>query len=137
MAIRVERLLHTRMRVADIDATVKFYTDVLGLKVTLQHTSPRGSKLVFLEVPGSAEEIELCSFPASGTVKVPEDLVHLAFEVSDLDATITQLEALGVPITDGPTDSRSGRFCFIDAPEGYEVELIECRRGDANPEARS
>ena len=128
MAIRVERLLHTRMRVGDIDRTVRFYTEILGLEVTLRHTSPRGSKLVFLKVPGSDEEIELCSFPASGEVRVPEDLVHLAFEVADLDATIKQLESLGVPITDGPTDSRSGRFCFIDAPEGYEIELIQ-RRG--------
>jgi lactoylglutathione lyase len=129
MAIRVERLLHTRMRVGDIDATVRFYTEVLGLTVAERHTSPRGSKLVFLKVPGSDEEIELCSFPASGDVAVPEDLVHLAFQVADLDATIAHLESLGVPITDGPTDSRSGRFCFIDAPEGYEVELIEHRGG--------
>jgi len=129
MAIRVERLLHTRMRVGDIDATVRFYTEVLGLQVIERHTSPRGSKLVFLQVPGSAEEIELCSFPASGDVQVPEDLVHLAFEVADLDATIAHLESLGVPITDGPTDSRSGRFCFIDAPEGYEIELIEPKGG--------
>jgi lactoylglutathione lyase len=125
MAIRVERLLHTRMRVGDIDRTVRFYTDVLGLKVAERHSSPRGSKLVFLQVPGSDEEIELCSFPASGTVQVPEDLVHLAFEVKDLDAAIADLKSLGVPITDGPTDSRSGRFCFIDAPEGYEIELIQ------------
>jgi lactoylglutathione lyase len=125
MAIRVERLLHTRMRVGDIDRTVRFYTEILGLEVIESHTSPRGSRLVFLKVPGSEEEIELCSFPASGEVRVPEDLVHLAFEVADLDATIKQLESLGVPITDGPTDSRSGRFCFIDAPEGYEIELIQ------------
>jgi len=111
--------------VGDIDRTVRFYTEILGLEVIERHTSPRGSKLVFLKVPGSDEEIELCSFPSSGEVRVPEDLVHLAFEVADLDATIRKLESLGVPITDGPTDSRSGRFCFIDAPEGYEIELIQ------------
>lgn len=127
MAITVRRLLHTRMRVNDIEASVRFYTDVLGLTVTSRHTSPRGSRLVFLAVPGSAEEIELCSYPGSGAVRVPEDLVHLAFEVPDLAAAIDRLEALGVPVTDGPTESRSGRFCFIDAPEGYEVELIEHR----------
>lgn len=129
MAIRVEKLLHTRMRVNDMEATVRFYTDVLGLEVVHRHTSPRGSMLAFLKVPGSAEEIELCSFPASGQVTVPEDLVHLAFEVADLDRTIADLKALGVPVTDGPTDSRSGRFCFIDAPEGYEIELIQPRAG--------
>jgi len=127
MAIEVKRLLHTRMRVADMEATVRFYTEVLGLEVVSRHTSPRGSELAFLSVPGSAEEIELCSFPASGEVQVPEDLVHLAFEIPDMDATIAHLNELGVPITDGPTQSRSGRFCFIDAPEGYEIELIENR----------
>jgi lactoylglutathione lyase len=125
MAIAVKRLLHTRMRVNDMEASLRFYTGVLGLKVISRHRSPRGSELAFLGVPGSAEEIELCSFPPGGPVQVPADLVHLAFEVADLDATIARLAELGVAVTDGPTRSRSGRFCFIDAPEGYEVELIE------------
>jgi lactoylglutathione lyase len=65
-------------------------------------------------------------------VKVQEDLVHLAFEVEDLDDTIAQLTAKGVKITDGPTRSSSGsRFLFIDAPDGYEIELIECPPGTA------
>ena len=110
MAIAVKRLLHTRMRVADMEASVRFYTDVLGLAVISRHTSPRGSELVFLSVPGSAEEIELCSFPDSGDVSVPEDLVHLAFAVDDMDETIRHLEQMGVPVTDGPTASRSGAF---------------------------
>lgn len=127
MAITVKRLLHTRMRVDDMERTVRFYTEVLGLTVASRHTSPRGSELVFLQVPGSAEEIELCSFPESGAAGCPEDLVHLAFQVDDLDETVRKLTEMGVEITDGPTDSRSGRFCFIDAPEGYEIELIEQR----------
>jgi len=131
MAIRVKRLLHTRMRVNDMEASVGFYTGVLGLAVVSRHRSPRGSELAFLSVPGSEEEIELCSFPAAGEVRVPEDLVHLAFEVADLGETIRRLDALGVPVTDGPTESRSGRFCFIDAPEGYEIELIEQRGAGA------
>ena len=70
--------------------------------------------------------IELCSFPASGPVRVQEDLVHLAFEIDDLDDTIVTLKEKGIPITDGPTRSSSGsRFIFIDAPDGYEIELIE------------
>jgi lactoylglutathione lyase len=53
-------------------------------------------------------------------------LVHLAFQVDDLDDTMTALAGKGVPITDGPTRSSSGsRFIFIDAPDGYEIELIE------------
>jgi len=124
--MKVKKLLHTRMRVSDMDQTINFYADVLGLEVMERKTSPRGSHLAFLKVPNSEELIELCSFPPSGPVKVQEDLVHLAFEVDNLDQTIETLNAKGIKITDGPTRSSSGsRFIFIDAPDGYEVELIE------------
>ena len=125
-AMQVTKLLHTRMRVSDIDQTIRFYTEVLGLEVAERKTSPRGSHLAFLKVPNSEELIELASFPPSGPVKVQEDLVHLAFQVESLDKTIDALKAKGVAITDGPTTSSSGsRFIFIDAPDGYEIELIE------------
>jgi len=124
--MQVKKLLHTRMRVSDMEQTIRFYTDVLGLEVLERKTSPRGSHLAFLKVPNSEELIELCSFPSSGPVKVQEDLVHLAFQVESLDETIRALTAKGVRITDGPTASSSGsRFIFIDAPDGYEIELIE------------
>ena len=122
----VKKLLHTRMRVSDMDQTIAFYTEVLGLEVLERKTSPRGSHLAFLRVPNSDELIELCSFPPSGPVRVQEDLVHLAFQVENLDDTIASLNKKGVRVTDGPTNTSSGsRFIFIDAPDGYEVELIE------------
>lgn len=124
--MRVTKLLHTRMRVSNLDQTIEFYTNVLGLEVLERKTSPRGSQLAFLKVPNSDELIELTSFPPSGPVKVQEDLVHLAFQVDNLDHTIAALQATGVKITDGPTQTSSGsRFIFIDAPDGYEIELIE------------
>ncbi len=114
------------MRVSDLDQTIRFYTNVLGLEVLERKVSPRGSHLAFLKVPNSEELIELTSFPPSGPVKVQEDLVHLAFQVESLDETIVSLNAKGVKVTDGPTQTSSGsRFIFIDAPDGYEVELIE------------
>lgn len=122
----VKKFLHTRMRVSDLEETIRFYTTVLGLDVVERKTSPRGSQLAFLKVPNSDELIELTSFPPSGPVKVQEDLVHLAFQVENLDDTIAALNAKGVEITDGPTKTSSGsRFIFIDAPDGYEIELIE------------
>jgi len=124
--MRVVKFLHTRMRVSDLDRTIRFYTEVLGLNVLQRKTSPRGSQLAFLQVPNSDELIELTSFPPSGPVHVQEDLVHLAFQVDNLEDTIAALGAKGVPITDGPTTTSSGsRFIFIDAPDGYEIELIE------------
>ena len=124
--MKVKKLLHTRMRVSDMEQTIAFYTNVLGLEVLEQKVSPRGSHLAFLKVPNSEELIELTSFPPSGPVRVQEDLVHLAFQVESLDDTIASLNAQGVKVTDGPTQTSSGsRFIFIDAPDGYEVELIE------------
>jgi lactoylglutathione lyase len=130
--LKVKKFLHTRMRVSDLEETIRFYTTVLGLDVLERKTSPRGSQLAFLKVPNSDELIELTSFPPSGPVKVQEDLVHLAFEVENLDETIAALTAKGVKITDGPTKTSSGsRFIFIDAPDGYEIELIERPPGTA------
>ncbi|HJS66517.1 MAG TPA: VOC family protein [Nitrospiraceae bacterium] len=124
--MKVKKLLHTRMRVSDLDQTIRFYTNILGLEVLERKTSPRGSQLAFLKVPNSEELIELTSFLPSGPVTVQEDLVHLAFQVESLDETIASLNAKGVKVTDGPTQTSSGsRFIFIDAPDGYEVELIE------------
>lgn len=122
----VKKLLHTRYRVNDLEKTVSFYRDVLGLTEVKRHKSPRGSELVFLQTPNSDELIEICSFPASGLVTFCSDLTHLAFEVDDLEVFARHAAALGYPLSDGPTESSSGSvFAFIDAPEGYEIELIQ------------
>ena len=70
----IKKLLHTRYRVTDLEKTVSFYRDVLGLEEVRRHTSGRGSQLVFLKAPGSEEEIELCKFDESGPVVVGLDL---------------------------------------------------------------
>jgi len=123
----VKKLLHTRMRVDDLERTVNFYKDVLGLEEIRRHKSPRGSELVFLRTPGSEELIEITYFPGSGKVSVQEDLMHLAFEVEDLAAFGRHIKGKGIDFSDGPTTSQSTgtTFAFIDAPEGYEIELIE------------
>lgn len=123
---RIRKLLHTRYRVNDLEKTVKFYRDVLGLEEVSRHKSPRGSELVFMKAPESEELIELCYYPASGPVQVQPDLTHLAFEVDDLEQFARDLEKKGVKLSDGPTKSSSGSiFAFVDAPEGYEIELIQ------------
>lgn len=125
----VKKLNHTRYRVNDLEKSVKFYKDVLGLQETRRHKSPRGSELAFLKAPESEELIELCSFPASGPVQVQPDLTHLGFEVDSLEEFGRHLASLGLKYSDGPTTRPGGGgFAFIDAPEGYEIELIEHSR---------
>ena len=121
----IKKYLHTRFRVSDMDKSISFYQDVLGMEVIEQKTSPRGSKLVFLKFPDMDCELELCSFPDSGSVHVPEDLVHLAFEVDDLKVCIEKLNAAGVPITEGPLETSNGtKFIFTEDPDKYEIELM-------------
>jgi lactoylglutathione lyase len=114
--MKVGKWLHTRFRVQDLEKNLHFYKRVLGLKEISKSTSPRGSTLVFLQSEAGGEMLELCHYPASGPVQCP----------ADLDAFGKHAAALGHPWTDGPTTTSKGtRFAFVDAPEGYEVEIIE------------
>lgn len=124
--IMVKKLLHTRYRVNDLERTVRFYKEILGLIEVRRHKSPRGSELVFLKAPESEELVEICYFPESGPVEVQPDLTHLAFEVESLEEFGKHLAKHGLSYSDGPVlkDDGSG-FAFIDAPEGYEIELMQ------------
>jgi lactoylglutathione lyase len=121
----VKKLLHTRYRVHDLEKTVAFYKDVLGLKELRRHTSGRGSQLVFLKTPHGDAEIEICKFDESGPVVIGPDLTHLAFEVDDLEKFAKEAASKGYPLSDGPHSTGTSKIAFIDAPEGYEIELIE------------
>ena len=122
----LKKLLHTRYRVNDLEATVKFYRDVLGLTLTGRSKSGRGSELAFFKAPESDEQIEICRFPESGPVTVCQDLTHLAFQVDDLDAFEAHIKKAGYAFSDGPHGTKGkGRMAFVDAPEGYEMEIIE------------
>ena len=125
----IKRLLHVRYRVSDLEKTVSFYKEVLGLKEIERLRSPRGSEIVFLKAPEGEEELEICKFDPSGQVSVGYDITHLAFEVEDMKKFATFAASKGYPLSDGPTASAEGDiFGFVDAPEGYEIELIEKAR---------
>lgn len=127
------KLLHTRYRVNDLAASVRFYQEVLGLSEIRRIQSPRGSELVFLKAPESEETLELCSYPASGPVQVQADLTHLAFQVDSLEDFAKHLAAHGLKYSDGPHMKPDGSgFAFVDAPEGYEIELIQRAKGPSS-----
>ncbi len=127
-----KKLLHTRYRVNDLERTVKFYREVLGLQEVRRHKSPRGAELVFLKAPESEELIEICQLAASGPVQVQADLTHLAFLVDSLADFSQHLAKHGMSYSDGPHVHPDGSgIAFIDAPEGYEIELIQNARKGA------
>src|SRR2546422_9073787 len=96
----IKRLLHTRYRVQDLERTVAFYRDVLGLEETRRHTSGRGSQLVFFKARESEEEIEIRKYDKSGPVLVGPGLTHLALDSDDLDKFARQAAAKGDPLSD-------------------------------------
>ena len=123
----LKKLLHTRYRVNDLEKTIAFYRDVLGLEQTHRGKSGRGSELVFFKAPGSDETIEICHYPASGPVTMGPDLTHLAFSVDDLDAFEAHIKKFGYSFSDGPHGTKPKRMAFVDGPEGYEFEILEGR----------
>ena len=120
--------LHTRIRVSDLDQSIKWYQDHLGFQViSRSDKSPAGNQIVHLELPGNDHTLEL-TYSDDYDVNVPEDLMHFAIGVPDLIAFCDQLENEDVEIW--PSDWRqtfpTGRkMAFIDDPDGYEVELLE------------
>jgi len=117
------KFLHCRIRVRDIDRSVKFYSDLFGFRKLRESTSPAGNRLAFLELPGNNTLIELCHQPNSPDFDFPEDIFHFAFTVPDLDAFRKRWEPQGIEFwpESGPV---GGHFYFVDDPDGYEVEVI-------------
>lgn len=121
-------LLHTRIRVADLDRSVKFYTENLGFVLKgRSDKSPAGNQLAFVELPGNDHQIEFCYSP-DYELKVPTDLLHFAIGVPDLIACCDELEKKGIEIW--PSDWRAKfaaghKMGFVDDPDGYEIELLE------------
>jgi len=122
------KLLHTRIRVGDLERSLSFYCDRLGFRIaTRSDRSPSGNRIVLLTLPGNAHQLELC-WSADYPLKVPEDLMHLALGVPDLIACCARLEAAGIVIW--PEGWRTkliqgAKMAFIDDPDGYEIELLE------------
>ena len=91
--MKVKKLLHTRYRVNDIERTVKFYREILGLEEVRRHKSPRGSELAFLKAPESDETVEICFFPSSGLVQVQSNRDHFHRSRVAVEQFQTLLEA--------------------------------------------
>ena len=124
------KLLHTRIRVSDMNASIDFYTKRLGFELVREPgASPHGNQVAFLELPGNTHGVELTYSP-DYDLKVPEDLMHFAIGYPDLPALCEKLEGEGIEIwpDDWREAIRSGhKMTFIDDPDGYEIELLESR----------
>lgn len=109
-----------------MDRAIAFYTTHLGFTCRDRKTSPRGSQLAFLALPGVPTELELAYMPWEPDFKLDEDIFHLAFEVAALPQRIEALRLAGVKVTEEPSERRGGGWmAFIEDADGYEIELLQ------------
>lgn len=123
------KFLHTRIRVSDLERSVKWYIDHCGYREYKRNDkSPSGNQIVHLELPGNEAMLELTYSP-DFKVEFPEDLMHTCIGVDDIVAYCAELEKKGADIW--PSDWRekftSGglKMAFLTDPDGYEVEILE------------
>ena len=122
------KYLHTMVRVTDLETSLKFYCEKLGLRETRRREDKSGRyTLVFLSAPGDENsQIELTYNWDPESYSGGRNFGHLAYEVSDIYATCEQLMAGGVTINRPPRD---GRMAFVRSPDQISIELLQ--KGDA------
>ena len=125
------KFLHTRVRVSDLDASIKWYCDNFGFELgSRTDKSPAGNHVAHLSLPGNAHTLEL-TWSADYKLNVPKDLMHFAVGVDDIIETCDMLEKKGIEIwPDGWREKfkAGGRMAFVDDPDGYEVEILQNRK---------
>lgn len=126
------RFLHSMIRVLDLDASLHFYVDLLGLEVVRRSDYEKGRfSLVFLSTgqEDDSATIELTwNWDQTDPYPGGRNFGHLAFAVDDIYALCENLQAEGVTILRPPRD---GRMAFIKSPDGISVELLQA--GEALP----
>src|SRR6201997_1971217 len=126
------KYLHTMVRVTDIDASLRFYRDALGLRELSRKDYPQGRyTLVFLAAPGDeSAQVELTYNWDRESYGGGRNFGHLAYAVDDIYATCQRLRDAGVVINRPPRD---GRMAFVRSPDDISIELLQA--GPALPPA--
>ena len=125
------KYLHTMVRITDIDESLKFYVDNLGLKELRRDEYEAGRfTLIFLAAEGDEDaQVELTyNWDSEETYSVGRNFGHLAYEVNDIYATCRRLADGGVTINRPPRD---GKMAFVRSPDQVSVEILQ--KGDALP----
>lgn len=112
--------------VKDLKESIKFYEDVLELKIAREFSPMKGTNIAFLKGESSAM-LEVIEYEnKSMEDEVSHSKVSIGFEILDLDSIIKELEEKNIKIIRGPIKTPGGeRFIFIEDPNGVEIELIE------------
>lgn len=124
------KYLHTMVRVTDLQASLHFYRDALGLEVLRTNEYPQGRfTLVYLAAPGDEDaQVELTYNWDPEVYTGGRNFGHLAYAVDNIYALCEKLQAQGVTVLRPPRD---GRMAFVRSPDGISIELLQ--KGEALP----
>jgi len=128
------RFIYTGIRVKDMEDSVRFYTEVLGMVIVepIQKTAPTKGSVVTLKSPNSEQLLELNYYEEDSPYSSPyvngEDLDHIAFDVEDLEATIRDLKRQGVEVVIEPYQigyQIGWKEAYVKDPNGIWIELLQ------------
>ena len=125
------RILHAMIRVMDLDASIRFYTDAVGMRLLDRHDFPDYRfSIAFLSFEGYGEgpALELTyNWDQAEGYTHGSGFGHVALGVPDIEAACARLEAHGAELVSGPRAMMAGapRLAFVKDPDGYSLELIE------------
>jgi lactoylglutathione lyase len=118
------KYLHTMVRISDIDASLRFYRDGLGLEEVRRSENEKGRyTLIFLAPPGQSDaQVELTFNWDPETYSGGRNFGHLAYAVDNIYDTCAHLQGMGVTINRPPRD---GNMAFVRSPDGISIELLQ------------
>ena len=127
------RILHTMIRVGNLDASLAFYTEVLGMRLLRRNDFPEGKfTLAFVGYEDEADGavLELTYNWGVDTYEIGTGYGHIALAVPDAHAACAEIKARGGKVTReaGPMKGGTRVIAFVEDPDGYKVELIQAKR---------
>ena len=124
------RILHTMIRVGDLDRSIRFYTEALGMQLLRRKDYPGGSFTLAFVGYGSEEEsavIELTHNWDTSSYDLGSGFGHIAIATDDIEGACDRVRSLGGRVTrePGPMKHGSTVIAFVEDPDGYKIEFIE------------
>lgn len=129
------RLLHTMIRVGQLDRSIAFYTDVLGMTLLRRHDYPEGRFTLAFVGYGDEDSNSVIELTHNWGVEAYElgtAYGHIALEVADVYKACEDIRQRGGKITREPGPMKHGTsiLAFVEDPDGYKIELLSGKRGD-------
>ena len=129
------RFLHTMLRVGNLDASIRFYTEILGMKLLRRKDYPEGKfTLAFLGYGDESENtaLELTHNWETSSYELGDGFGHLAIEVDDVYEATAQIRRQGGKILReaGPMNAGNTIIAFVEDPDGYQIELLAAKSGN-------